>query len=231
MVKCIELSVKVYLLENIYLDNVAKEICKLIDDTLIMEDKYREFHNKNEFKYYSFNLLYPLEKDKIYKKDCIYTFIIRTVDSELGTYFMRNLKNQYSDKIKVITMSKKVIPKKHIESIYSITPVIAKFEDGYWKGSNTVEDLEKRIRENLIKKYNEFTNSKIDENFELFNMIKFINKKPISMKYKNISLLGDKISFKVSENDMAQEIANFALGVGVGEINSRGFGFVNYRWL
>lgn len=83
---------KVYLLENIYLDNVAKEICKLIDDTLIMEDKYREFHNKNEFKYYSFNLLYPLEKDKIYKKDCIYTFIIRTVDSELGTYFMRNLK-------------------------------------------------------------------------------------------------------------------------------------------
>lgn len=73
-------------------------------------------------------------------------------------------------------MSKKVIPKKHIESIYSITPVIAKFEDGYWKGSNTVEDLEKRIRENLIKKYNEFTNSKIDENFELFNMIKFINK-------------------------------------------------------
>lgn len=51
------------------------------------------------------------------------------------------------------------------------------------------------------------------------------------MKYKNISLLGDKISFKVSENDMAQEISNFALGVGVGEINSRGFGFVNYRWL
>ncbi|MCC0668806.1 MULTISPECIES: CRISPR-associated endoribonuclease Cas6 [unclassified Clostridioides] len=231
MIKCIELSVKVYLFENIALDNTAKEIRKLIDNTLVMEEKYKEFHNENKFKNYSFNLLYPLEKDKVYKKDCIYTFIIRTVDSELGIYFMNNLKNQYSNKIKVITMSKKVLPKKHIESIYSITPIIAKFEDGYWRSSKTVEDLENRIRENLIKKYNEFTNSKIDENFELFNMIKFINKKPISMKYKNISLLGDKISFKVSENDMAQEIANFALGVGVGEINSRGFGFVNYRWL
>lgn len=231
MIKCIELFVKVYLLENIDLDNTAEEIRKLIDNTLVIEEKYKEFHNKNKFKNYSFNLLYPLEKDKIYKKDCIYTFIIRTVDSELGIYFMNNLKNQYSNKIKVITMSKKVLPKKHIESIYSITPIIAKFEDGYWRSSKTVEDLENRIRENLIKKYNEFTSSKIDENFELFNMIKFINKKPISMKYKNISLLGDKISFKVSENDMAQEIANFALGVGVGEINSRGFGFVNYRWL
>ncbi|HGM1510561.1 TPA: CRISPR-associated endoribonuclease Cas6, partial [Clostridioides difficile] len=219
------------LLENISLDNTSKEIRKLIDDTLIIEEKYKEFHNKAGFKNYSFNLLYPLEKDKVYKKDCIYTFIIRTVDSELGMYFMNNLKNQYSDKIKVITMSKKVIPKKHIESIYSVTPIIAKFEDGYWRSNKTVEDLEKRIRENLIKKYNEFTNSKIDEDFELFQVIKFINRKPISTKYKNISLLGDKISFKVSENDMAQEIANFALGVGVGEINSRGFGFVNYRWL
>ncbi|WP_107602606.1 CRISPR-associated endoribonuclease Cas6 [Clostridioides difficile] len=231
MIKCLEMSVKVYLLENISLDNTSKEIRKLIDDTLIIEEKYKEFHNKVGFKNYSFNLLYPLEKDKVYKKDCIYTFIIRTVDSELGMYFMNNLKNQYSDKIKVITMSKKVIPKKHIESIYSVTPIIAKFEDGYWRSNKTVEDLEKRIRENLIKKYNEFTNSKIDEDFELFQVIKFINRKPISTKYKNISLLGDKISFKVSENDMAQEIANFALGVGVGEINSRGFGFVNYRWL
>ncbi|ENY8711231.1 CRISPR-associated endoribonuclease Cas6 [Clostridioides difficile] len=231
MIKCLEMSVKVYLLENISLDNTSKEIRKLIDDTLIIEEKYKEFHNKAGFKNYSFNLLYPLEKDKVYKKDCIYTFIIRTVDIELGMYFMNNLKNQYSDKIKVITMSKKVIPKKHIESIYSVTPIIAKFEDGYWRSNKTVEDLEKRIRENLIKKYNEFTNSKIDEDFELFQVIKFINRKPISTKYKNISLLGDKISFKVSENDMAQEIANFALGVGVGEINSRGFGFVNYRWL
>lgn len=231
MIKCLEMSVKVYLLENISLDNTSKEIRKLIDDTLIIEEKYKEFHNKAGFKNYSFNLLYPLEKDKVYKKDCIYTFIIRTVDSELGMYFMNNLKNQHSDKIKVITMSKKVIPKKHIESIYSVTPIIAKFEDGYWRSNKAVEDLEKRIRENLIKKYNEFTNSKIDEDFELFQVIKFINRKPISTKYKNISLLGDKISFKVSENDMAQEIANFALGVGVGEINSRGFGFVNYRWL
>ena len=35
----------------------------------------------------------------------------------------------------------------------------------------------------------------------------------------------------VADNEMAQKLAYLALGTGVLEMNSRGFGFVNYRWL
>ena len=227
----IELQVKVFLLKDIKIEDTLQQICKLIDNSLIENKLYEDFHNENKFKNYSFNMLYPLEKDKVYKKENIYTFLLRTVDNELSEYFIKKLINQYTDEIKVLTINKKIIPKKHVESIHTITPIVAKFDNGYWKKHSSIEVLEKRITENLIKKYNSFYDEKIDEDFELFTAISIVNRKPIATKYKNISILGDKINFKVADNEKAQEIINFALGTGMGEMNSRGFGFINYRWL
>lgn len=51
------------------------------------------------------------------------------------------------------------------------------------------------------------------------------------MPYKNINLLGDKIVLEVAQNHQAQELAYLALGVGLLENNSRGFGFVNFKYL
>jgi CRISPR-associated endoribonuclease Cas6 len=123
------------------------------------------------------------------------------------------------------------LPKKHIEKLYSITPAIMKNEDGYWKNKIKLDEFERRLKENLIKKYNSSMNTKIDENFQLYTTIEFKNKKPISTNYKNIKLLGDKISLNIAENENAQKIAYMSLGTGVFEMNARGYGFVNYRWL
>ena len=49
--------------------------------------------------------------------------------------------------------------------------------------------------------------------------------------YKNIHLLGDKISIEIAQNERAQKLAYLALGTGVLENNSRGFGFMNYEYL
>ena len=87
------------------------------------------------------------------------------------------------------------------------------------------------IIENLIKKYNYFMNSKINENFQLYDSISFKNNRPIPSNYKNVTLLGDKISLNISQEALAQEIAYMSLGTGVLEMNARGYGFVNYRWL
>lgn len=227
----VELQVKIFLLKDIKIEDASQQICKLIDNSLIKSELYDEFHNQNKFKNYSFNMLYPLEKDKVYKKENIYVFILRTVDRELSEYFIKALRNEYTDKMKVLTINKKIIPKKHIESIHTITPIVAKFDNGYWKQHSSIEVLEKRITENLIKKYNSFYNEKIDEGFELFTAIGIVNKKPIATKYKNISILGDKINFRIADNEKAQAIINFAIGTGLGEMNSRGLGFINYRWL
>lgn len=125
----------------------------------------------------------------------------------------------------------KTIPIKKIKKIYSITPMIIKNDEGYWKNLIDVSEFERRIKENLIKKHNNILNDKMDENFILYESIEFKNRVPISIPYKDRKLLGDKISLEIPADDVSQEIAYMALGTGIGEMNARGLGFMGYRWI
>ena len=46
---------------------------------------------------------------------------------------------------------------------------------------------------------------------------------------QRIKIRKDKFAFL--DDEKSQEMAYLSLGVGLGEMNSRGAGFVNYRWL
>lgn len=224
-----EIRIKVYLLKSISFSESISQIGELIDTTFGKDEKYKMFHQKNAFKYYTFASFFPLEKDKIYKEGNIYSLQIRTVDENLKNFFMDNLKNAYTDNMKSLTISCNTVKQKLIEQIYSITPFVMKFDKGYWKGHENIDTVFNRIKVNLIKKYNAFYNLKIDEDFDFFNHFNLNNKLPISIEYKNIKMLGDKGSFIIDSNPMAQKLAYFALGTGIGEMSSRGFGFVNYK--
>lgn len=50
-----------------------------------------------------------------------------------------------------------------------------------------------RLSINLIKKYNQFYEEKLDETENIFEKIEFRNDVPIKCSYKNINLLGDKV--------------------------------------
>ena len=52
----------------------------------------------------------------------------------------------------------------------------------------SLTEFGERLKVNLIKKWNQFTNEKLDEDFELYTMIDFSNKVPIAMEYKNIKI-------------------------------------------
>ncbi|BDR67269.1 CRISPR-associated endoribonuclease Cas6 [Clostridium tetani] len=229
--KIYELTLKVFLLKDIKSDESLEKISNLIDKSLSKDGKLLAFHERNTYKNYTFNSFYPLEKNKIYCGGTIYSIQIRTVDESLVQYFKKNLTNEYTEYIKALTLECRVIPQRYIEKIYSITPVVIKTEKGYWKGNLSLGEFEERIKNNLIKKYNSFFNTKIDEKFILFRTINLINNKPISCSYKDINILGDKITLIIDENEMAQKLACFSLGSGVGEMNARGYGFVNYKWL
>lgn len=178
------------------------------------------------------NGLFPLERDGIYKKEQIYTITIRTVEAELARYFAKELSNHSSNQMKGLIAERRIVPRKMISEIYTLTPVIQKWEQGYWKVQASVEEYERRIFENAIKKYKQFIgNEEIDEEFQLYTGITFLNRKPVPVEYKGIRLLGDKLNLKITDNKQAQELAYFLTGVGIGEINSRGMGFCNYRWL
>ena len=128
-------------------------------------------------------------------------------------------------------MDFRILPKKIIEFVYTLTPLIVKDERGYWRSVMSEEEFARRIRINLANKWNSFNNDNIDENFQLYTTMEFLNKVPISIEYKNVKLLGDKIRLSVADNEIAQKMAYMSLGTGLGEMNSRGAGFVNYRWL
>ena len=70
-----------------------------------------------------------------------------------------------------------------------------------------LKSIQRRLTENLIKKYNNFTEKQIDEEVELYNGILIKNKKPISIKYKGISLLGDKVSLKIADDKLSQQVS------------------------
>jgi len=226
-----QLALKVYLKEDILMEQSQVEISKIIDSCLSKDKEFLNFHSNNQYKNYTFSSFYPIEKNKIYLAGKIYTVTIRTVDEKIVDHFKKLLDNECSKTIKALTIETKIIPKKYIQRIYSITSVVAKFENGYWRTYESVQVFEKRLKENLVKKYNNFTNQKIDEEFDLFTFMKFDNRKPIATTYKNIKMLGDKITLNVAENDLAQELAYFALGTGLLEMNGRGYGYINYKWL
>ncbi len=226
-----ELALKFYLKKNISMEESQIEISKIIDKCLTKNEELLKLHNNNQYKNYSFSSFYPIEKDKVYLVGKIYTVTIRTVDERLVKHFQKFLENESNETLKAITLSIKILPKRYIERIYSITSVVAKFENGYWRTNENVEIFEKRLKDNLIKKYNEFTKQNINEEFDLFTFMKFDNKKPVATTYKNIRMLGDKITLNVAENNFAQDLTYFALGAGLLEMNSRGYGYINYKWL
>lgn len=226
-----ELTLKVYLLKNIPKENALERIAELIDKTLISTERYQKFHNQNSYKYYTFNSFYKLEPDGIYKEGKIYSVRIRTVDRNLAEYFQEKLKNAYTSSLKALTIKRRILKRGYIAKIYNITPSIIKTDSGYWRRNLSVGDYERRLRENLIKKYNFYYGTKINEDFELFQRIEFNNKKPIACSYKSINLLGDKLDLYIAENQTAQELAYFSLGSGFGEMSSRGYGFSGYKFL
>ena len=223
--------IKVYIIVDTPVEEIRGAVTEFLDSGLAVDPQFAELHKQNRYKYYCYDSLYPIEKDKVYKKDQIYTLTIRTLDANLAKYFSECVVNTYTDKLKGLTAQVRIIPKKHIDVMYTLTPAILKCESGYWKDEMTVEQYEERLKVNLIKKWNELHREKIQEDFELFTGVEFLSKCPVASQYKGIKLLGDKIRIHVADNEMAQKLAYMALGSGVLEMNSRGFGFVNYRWL
>ena len=229
--KVIQIRIKILLKENIHVSDIQPKVCGLIDYSFSKRKELLDMHNENKYKFYCFDFPYPAERDQVYKKGKIYTLTIRTVDFELAEFFSNSLLDVQTRFIKALSSELKILPQRPIEKIYSLTPAIIKNDTGYWRDNMSMEDYQKRLKENLVKKYNIITGTKMDEDFKLFDKIELKNRKPISVKYKKIKLLGDKVNLYIADNDRAQALAYMAIGCGIMEMNSRGCGFVNYKYI
>lgn len=226
-----EYQCKLKFLKSINHKTIAEKINYFLDSVLAKDQEFLQYHENKGYKYYVTDAPWPIEKDGIYKEGKVYTLRIRTVKQELAEFLSEKLYAHTSKELLGIGGKLRIIPKKYIEELYSITPIVVKTNEGYWRGNMTVPEFEKIIKINLIKKYKQFTGQNISEDILLYNVMKFNNRVPIKVSYKNINLLGDKLSFRISNEQLSQELAYFALGVGLGCNNARGLGFVNYKYL
>lgn len=231
MINVMQIRLKMYLLEDIPAVRMQAETAAFLDKELVQNKRLAKLHNENKYKNYCYDSLYPIEPDKIYHKDKIYTLTIRTSDAELARFFGNQAVNGHTGAIKALTSETKLIPQKHIDLLWPLLPVILKCENGYWKDTLSIEQYEERLKVNLLKKWKQFFGENLSEDFELFTGIEFLNKSPIAIEYKGIRLLGDKPRLHVAENETAQKLAQLAIVAGLGEMNARGYGFCNYRWL
>lgn len=224
-----ECKVRVKMQETVLLQNSMTVISYYIDSCLCKEDEMTDFHKKNKYKFYTHDAFYPIEKDGLYKQGAIYTFRIRTVDEKIFQYFSSRLPFYQTKELQGVGMDIQLLNPKWINELYSLSPVIIKTDKGYWRQVISFNQFEQRIKANLCKKYALFTGSPVDEKFALYDVLEFKNRVPIKVKYKNISLLGDKLQLQIASNPTAQKLACFALGVGLCEMNAEGYGFVNYK--
>lgn len=231
MVQVWQIRIKIYMLCDIEAKHIQSYLASFLDKGFAENEELLQLHNENTFKLYVHDLPYSIEEDKIYHKDKIYTVTIRTVNARLAKYFYQECVNTYTKEMKGLTAELRIIPQKRIDTLYTLTTAVLKTDNGYWRKHMSQEMFEERLKVNLIKKWNMFHHEKISEDFQLYTMIEFKNDRPIAMEYKNIKLLGDKICLHIADNETAQDLAHFAIGVGLLEMNSRGAGFVNYRWL
>nr|WP_296010384.1 CRISPR-associated endoribonuclease Cas6 [uncultured Blautia sp.] len=226
-----EIRIKFFLLRDIPLHQAQTKIAAFLDKGFLEEEELARFHKENRYKNYSFNYFFPLEKDGKYKKGRIYTITVRTIDKNLAHYFSETCANIYTEEMKGLTAEIRMIPQKHIECLYTVTTAVLKDSRGYWRNYMSLSEFGERLKINLIKKWNQFENEKLEEDFPFYTMIEFSNKVPIAMEYKNIKLLGDKFCIYISDHPTAQKLAHMAIATGLLEMNSRGAGSVNYRWL
>ncbi len=95
-----QIRMKLAFLVDIPLDQLQTKLTEFLDRSLVQEEQFARFHKENRFKNYNFDLCYPVEKDKLYKKEKIYTLTIRTVDVELARYFSEKTVHFYTEFIK-----------------------------------------------------------------------------------------------------------------------------------
>lgn len=229
-----EITVRIYLSESIKSSNIQAEIVKFVDTYLGNEKKFAEYHEEKTPKCYTMDLLYPIERGGgEYEGGNLYQFRIRTVSEELASYLLSGIADHKTDQMKGLARTVKTIPHRHISSVYTLTPIVLidSEERGYWRDCMSFPAFEEMLKKSIVHQYEMFTGEQVDQDCPLYDQIELKNKGPIGVPYKGITLLCDKVSLQVSDNETAQKVFYYLLGSGIGTKGSRGFGFLGYRFL
>lgn len=215
-----ETVITIKLQHNISNDEMYSFLNNLINNAMLYSEELKEKHEKNEYKFYTYSSLNPIEKDKIYKKDRIYVFNIRSINK----LFLADLKRVLplaKGNAKIIATEIKSYSQKWITKLTTLSPVIATMPGKrYWTKEDGLVELTNRICKNTIRKYNQYFHTQIEEETIFIQSIVQTNLKPVKIPYKNTNLLGNKFIMEIKTDELSQQLAFFMKATGCLEKNS-----------
>ena len=75
--------------------------------------------------------------------------------------------------MKGLTVENRIIPHKMISEIYTLSPVIMKSDEGYWRSYMSLDEYEERLFSNIVKKYNSLQESRLKKIFPYIQILHF----------------------------------------------------------
>ncbi len=231
--KYFELTCTAYIKRDILFRDSFLKLSKYISFSMAQTNEFKELHNSNGFKFYTFNNFSPIEKSKIYKRGNSYTFLIRSFNENLIDQLIISLRENINNpNFQVIQAQKNSVKDFFISELYSITPVIVSTEKGFFwtmEKDGDIMKLYKQLHSNLERKYISLYGKKpqVEDNF--IQLLEIKNRVPQTIQNhkngKSYRFFGNKFKIVPREDKLSQKLAFLALGCGLGEKNSFGGGF------
>ena len=182
--KIFELKCEAYLKSDIDLKNSFDVLSKFINHSIYKNEICEQNDKNNHIKNYCFGNFYPTESDRIYKKNRVYGFVIRSINEDfidaLSGSLKQNINNSF---ISILKITKKQIEQFFIKELYTVTPVIVtdKIDESgrqlYWSldYNGDMIALQKQLQNNLKRKLKQFYPEAIEVSNNFIHAIKNLN--------------------------------------------------------
>lgn len=221
-----EITITLFNKKDIYLNEIGSMQGKLIKNVMKKSKELSELHLKEGVKLYCFDYLYPRAENKIFEKNRVYYFKLRTPVEAVGKAFAKALNDFENKEFKLIARQikrKKYYPKKQL---YTSTPAICTLGDKYWKFEDGITLLEEKIEKNLVTKYIALNGTEPQNTVGFIQYLELKNQKPFTIKYKNGSLIGNKLMVEFASDELSQKMEFIAYTTSILEKSSSlGSGF------
>ncbi len=224
----IAIKLKTDLMLKEYINFISKNINYIFYNSILL----RALHEKRGFKPFVVGSMYPIDLQfKGYKKGQIYILSIRSIEKVIIDEFQKASRKAFNLDFDIHAFNTKEIRLGYIDKVYTITPTVLTITDDeqklrYWTKDDDLLLLQRRIKDNLEKKYIEFFKKSIKAPDDMINFFSIENQKPIVYNYKGGKIFANKLKIGFNSDEVSQKLAKLSFGVGILEKNSLGFGMV-----
>lgn len=222
MVKYFETVFKACVKMDLNAKNLNENISNGINYCLKLNERTRELHLRNGIKGYCFFIkdFCPIKMGQLVN------LVVRCCDRQMMDDFIEALLMKDTDYF----MCQDIISNKEITydnytrryAIKTLAPAVVAGVDISFKDTGLITEI---LGINLAKKYQLVTREDIPQDYSPIAEIKILSKAPIGTKYKDGTIYGNKLLVKFKTDELAQKMAFIAMGCGLGQKNSIGFGF------